>query len=115
MQAKALEIRDRGTFISALAIDMNPENDSQRWLLRREGYPCDGRPNVILTRLDGNERGGDDKATNDPYARGGRTWPVAHHWIIDHWNELQDGSVVDVEFILGERLEPKVSERYTHA
>lgn len=106
MKAKALEIRDSMTFIAALAVDMNPENEGQRYLLRRCGYPSDGLPNVILTRLDGN-----GKATNDPYEWGGRTWPAAHNWIIAHWDELVDGSVVDVEFILGETPAPKESER----
>ena len=106
MKALALEIRDYGTFIPALAVDMAPGNDEQRYLLRCCGYSCDGRPNVILTRLDGN-----GKATNDPYAWGGRTWPVAHNWIIEHWSGLRDGDVIDVEFILGERPEPKRSER----
>jgi hypothetical protein len=107
MIAKALEIRDEGTFIPALAIDMNPTNDLQRYLLRRCGYPCDGRPNIILTRLDGNGR----HAFNDPYEYGDRTWRHAHFWIIDHWHELKDGDVVDVEFILGETKQRKVSER----
>lgn len=73
MQAKALEIRDEGTFIPALAVNMNPRppypqngtmsedefrvsveaSGAQRYLLRRVGYPCDGRPNVIVTRLSG--------------------------------------------------------------
>lgn len=119
MQAKALEVRDDGTMICVLAVDMNPTGDpgeafsagreAQRWFLRRCGYRCDGRPNVILTRLDGS-----GQATNDPYAWGdGRTWPVAHKFIIEHWAELRDGDVVDVEFILGERKTPKVSERFT--
>lgn len=106
MKAKALEIRDKATFIPALAVDMNPANDAQRYLLRRCGYPCDGAPNVIVTRLDGN-----GKATNDPYEWGGRTWPVAHLWIIQNWHSIEDGAVVDVEFILGETKAPKVSER----
>ena len=111
MTTKALEIRDIGTFIPALAVDMNPANDDQRYLLRRCGYPCNGEPNIILTRLDGDETHHGDQATNDPYARSGRTWPVAHHYIIDHWNELKDGDVVDVEFALGETNTPKLSER----
>lgn len=131
MQAKTLEIRDDGTFIPALAIDMNPRtpypqnsrsmsedelrasldaSQAQFYLLRRCGYSCDGRPNVILTRLDGNGR-----ATNDPYGWKGdtRTLPVAHTYIIEHWTELKDGDVVDVAFILGETTAPKVSERLT--
>lgn len=110
MIAKALEIRDEGTFIPALAVDINPANEGQRYLMRRVGYPCDGRPNVIVTRLSG-----DGQATNDPYSWGGgaRTWPVAHNYIIEHWAELKDGDVVDVSFILGETKSPKVSERVT--
>jgi hypothetical protein len=128
MEVKCLEIRDKATFIPALAIDMNPgpgypANDimsqdelksyfeahaARTYLLRRCGYPCDGHPNVILTRLDGS-----GKATNDPYAWGGRTWPVAHNWIIENWAKLRDGDVVDVEWILGETTKPKKSERFT--
>lgn len=106
MKAKALEIRDSGTFIPALAVDINPDNDEQRYLMRRVGYPCDGEPNVIVTHLSG-----DGKASNDPYSWGGRTWPVAHNYIIEHWHELKDGDVVDVQFILGETAQRKVSER----
>lgn len=105
MKTKALEIRDEMTFIAALGVDMNPANEAQRNLLRRCGYPCDGQPNIILTRMDG---GG--HATNDPYGWEGRTWPVAHRYIIEHWNELVDGDVVDVSFILGETKVPKTSE-----
>ena len=107
MIAKAFEIRDAGTFIPAVGVDMNPDGPSQRYLLRRCGYSCDGRPNVILTRLDGN-----GKATNDPYEWGGRTWSVAHNYIIEHWKELDDGDVIDVEFILGEKPTKKVSEQH---
>lgn len=128
MQAKALEIRDEGTFIPALAVNMNPRDPypqngtmsedefaaglaastAQRYLLRRVGYACDGRPNIILTRLSG-----DGQATNDPYSwkGGARTFPTAHNYIIDHWDELKDGDVVDVSFILGETKAPKISER----
>ena len=106
MIAKTFEIRDRMTFIPALAVNINPDSPRQHYLMRRCGYPCDGKPNVILTRLDGN-----GKATNDPYAWGGRTWPVAHNYIIQNWNDLSDGDVIDVEYILGESPEPKLSEQ----
>jgi hypothetical protein len=114
LKAKALEVRDRGTFIPMLCIDMNPENtatvhkyDAQRWLLRRCGHQCDGEPNIIMTVLYGN-----GEATNDPYAwKVSRTCQVAHDYIIKNWLNLKDGDVVDVEFILGETSEPKRSER----
>jgi hypothetical protein len=115
MKTKALELRDKGTFIPILCVDMNPAghgqmvDTAQRYLLRRCGYACDGRPNIIVTRLNG-----DGQATNDPYAWkcGARTFPVAHKWIIENWSWLKDGDVVDVQFILGETGEPKKSERF---
>ena len=115
MKVKVLDIRDEGTFIPVLAVDMNPYRDmemqepdfAQLYLLRRCGYPCDGRPNIAITDL--NMDGG--KAWNDPHAWGGRTYPVAHNYIIEHWESLKDGDVIDVSFILGETTAPKVSER----
>ncbi len=108
MKAKTLELRDRATFIPLLAVDINPDNEQQRYLMRRVGYPCNGEPNVIVTRLSG-----DGQATNDPYGwpTDSRSFPVAHNWIIDHWDELADGDVVDVEFILCETTVKKESER----
>lgn len=110
MEAKALEIRDKATFIPALAININPSNDEQRYLMRRIGYPCDGAPNIALTNL--NMDGG--PAWNDPYGWGDRTYAIAHNYILEHWAELKDGDVIDVQFILGETPEKKVSERYGH-
>lgn len=119
MKAKALEVRDRGTFIPVLCVDMNPEADdprtidgvqlfeAQRYLLRRCGYPCDGEPTIIMCRLDGKGNG----AHCDPYDWRDRTMAVAHSWIISGWDALNDGDVVDVEFILGETTAPKRSER----
>lgn len=118
MQAKALEIRDEGTFIPVLCVDMNPKDwlldapteafEATRYLLRRCGYPCDGRPNIVITHLSADSR----PASNDPYSWGGRTYPVAHKYIIEHWGDLADGDVVDVQFILGETAQPKKSERH---
>lgn len=107
MQTKILEIRDSATFIPVLCVNMNVPDDPERYYLRCCGYPNDGEPNILLTRLDGT-----GLASNDPYAWGGRTYPVAHNYIIEHWRELKSGDVVDVEFILGERDAPKVSERF---
>lgn len=129
MKAKALEVRDDGTFIAILAVDMNPvepyaktghhtftehelkadveASAAQRYLLRRCGYPCDGRPNVVITHMSADGM----PACNDPHYWPGRTFPVAHQYIIEHWADLKDGDVVDVQFILGETKAPKVSER----
>ena len=119
MIVKAFELRDRGTFIPCLAVKMVPypegktetwDNEAERYLLRRAGYgfviPC-----VVLCRMEAS--GVDRNATYDPFAWGGgtRTYQIAHQYIIDHFDELESGAVVDVEFLLGETTQPKVSER----
>lgn len=124
METKALELRDRSTFIPILCIDMNvgyfevpdqaPREAAEYMeasmrrrhkLMRRVGYPCDGRPNIMMTKLAGRSR-----ADNDPYGWGDRTFATAHLWIIEHWRDLKDGDVVDVQWILGETSEPATSE-----
>lgn len=108
MKAKALEIRDKGTFIPALAVSMSPENGGQAYLLRRAGFGAERVPALImLTFLTGNRH-----AEFDPYAWCDRTMKTAHAYIEANWNDLEDGSVICVETILGERAVPKVSERF---
>jgi hypothetical protein len=85
-------------------------NEGQRYLLRRAGYGLNDDPaQVILTSI----AGGNGQATCDPYHWGGgsRTMTVAHEWLREHFDDIEDGAVVCVEHILGERKEPKRSER----
>jgi hypothetical protein len=110
MEVRILELRDAGTFIPLLCINLGEADDAAaRYLMRRCGYPLDGRPNIAITHLACDIRG---RITNDPYqwSDGARTYPIAHHYIIEHWDELKNGSVVDVRFILGEMPEPCLSE-----
>ena len=116
MQTKILEVRDRATFFPVIAVDMNPDvpntrdSDAQRFLLRRLGYPCDGRPNIAIANANAN--GG--PLWNDYYGWKDRTYAVAHKYIIENWSSLQDGDVIDCEWILHETTEKKVSERFDH-
>lgn len=107
MRTKILELRDKATFIPVVAVKMMPDAANERYLLRRAGYSTDGNPLVLLTRADGG------KSAYDPYDWGDRTFHTAHLYIEEHWNELEDGDVVDVEFILGETKERKLSEELT--
>jgi len=111
VEVKCLEIRDDGTFIPVICLRPVPDNDAQRYLLRRDGYRGnDGERCIIL--IDAQCRG----VSYDPYdwdRRQGRTMARAHHHIAEHWAELKDGDVIDVEFILGERATKKVSESVT--
>jgi hypothetical protein len=100
IRTKTLEIRDRGTLIPALAI----RPDGQHWLEQRGGH--DGST-LILMHLDSIE------AHSDPYDWNlvfGRTMRVAHNWLIENWGLVEDGMVVDVEYILGEHPMPKDTE-----
>ena len=38
---------------------------------------------------------------------------AAHQHIIENFDEIEHGGLVDVEFILGETEEPKTSERHS--
>jgi hypothetical protein len=110
IESKILEIRDSGTFIAVLAIRMLAANPAQAYYFRRCGYPEDGSSIMLMCLYDG-------KATNDPYEwpslhMGTRTMGTAHNWIINHYAELSDGDVVDVQVILGEHARAKTSERY---
>ena len=119
MEIKCLELRDSMTFIPVICIRPVPENEAQRYLLRRDGYRGDAGERCIIM-IDAQGRG----VAYDPYdwPRDPRTKPHAHAYIEEHWSELRDGAkqasrndidVIDVEFILGETTAPKRSERET--
>lgn len=109
MEVKCLEIRDRGTFIPVICIRPVPENSAQLYLLRRDGYRGDDSERCIIM-VNAQCHG----VAYDPYDwSDGRTKGNAHNFIVDHWHELSDGDVIDVQFILGEATAPKKSERET--
>jgi hypothetical protein len=110
MEVKCLEIRDSGTFIPVICIRPVAENEEQYYLLRRDGYRAHEAESCIIM-IDAKCRG----AAYDPYdwPSSSRTKRVAHDYIINNWTALKDGDVVDVEFVLGEKPEKKVSERLT--
>lgn len=107
MIIKALEIRDEGTCLAMLAIKPLPANIEQAAILRRAGFH-DFDDYVIL--IDAHSFEG----SYDPYKQCGDTRHHAHLWIRDHFYELRDGDVVDVEFIRGRTPEPKKSEIQPH-
>lgn len=111
MEVKTFEIRDRGTFIPALAIQLMPTDERDRWLLARAGFggtPQAQEEYVILVKLV------DITANYDSYGWGpARTMGVAHRYILENWVNLENGQVVCVETILGERTTPKETEQLT--
>lgn len=125
MEAKTLEIRDRATMIPVLAVrpglgstDYQPKISSDLYLRELRlwnwsGYGAHSEAQntyVVLVRIN-DFSGLPPSAHYDSYSwTQGRTMKAAHEYIIDHWDALQTGDVVDVQFILGETAEPKVSE-----
>ncbi len=107
LETKLFEVRDKNTFIPVVAIFWSRSeqelNNEESYLLGRAGY---GKFNdcILLTYLSSGA------ANYDPYQWGNRTMQTAHSYIEDNWEELQSGEVVDVEFILKETKEPKISE-----
>lgn len=113
MIVKTFEVRDRGTCIPVLAVRMAPDagsNPAERYLLRRAGYDPDSPPLIALSYL----RTFGETITYNPTDWGTRTrtMRVAHDYISNHFDELDNGVVVDVEYILGESAAPKVSDAF---
>jgi hypothetical protein len=108
MEVKCLEIRDKATFIPVVCVRPVADNEGQRYLLRRDGYAADDTEYCVIM-INAQCRG----VAYDPYdwPGGSRTMQVAHDYIRNHWRDLRDGDVVDVEYILGETAECKLSER----
>lgn len=104
MQVKLFEVRDRMTFLSVFAISTREANQGQGYLLGRCGFESGDA--VILGYLNGERN-----SSADAYHWNDRTMQSAHLYIEKHFYELNDGDVVDVEFILGETDKPKISER----
>lgn len=113
MIAKLFEVRDRGTFMPVLAVQLLPSNEADRYLLGRSGYTllAETQANyVVLSKIDG----GEDRHMNyDPYAWKTETLRQAHRYISSKFGDLESGSVIDVEFITGRTTELKISERLT--
>lgn len=105
MKAKAFELRDRGTFVPAVAIKLEAENEAEAYLLRRAGFGTD-RKFVLLGSLEGGP------FHYDKYdVQGNSTRFTAIEYIEEHFDELEPGQVICTETIRGERTVPKVSER----
>jgi hypothetical protein len=122
-QVKYLEVRDSMTFIPVIAFVLgahlyedpySPDSvassisaESIRFLTARAGYGLasyEQNKYIFVIRLQ------DCLCQYAPKKWGGRTMSTAHEYIRENFEILEDGEVIDVEYILGETPEPKVSE-----
>jgi hypothetical protein len=99
MACKYFEVRDCGTNIPVVAVELECHP-----IAARAGFRPGVNKHVLVTAL----------SSLKTYHCGsfieGRTMRVACDHIAANFRDLQCGSVVDVEFILGETKEPKVAE-----
>ncbi len=104
LENKIFEVRDRMTFVSVLAIAVTSRDKEERSHIMMAGYGLTLEPTIALVRLDS------FWGHTDPYAWNDRTMQTAHLHIRKNFHRLQSCAVVDVEYILGETKQPKVSE-----
>jgi hypothetical protein len=100
MKTKIFEIRDSGTFIPIMAIQLGAENEAEDYLLARAGYGrgLNQSKYILLAQINS----GLGRITSDPFEWTGRTYHEAHQYIKENFDSLAGGEVIDVEFILNE-------------
>lgn len=111
MELKLFEVRDRGTCIPVAAIRLTPADEVERWLVWLAGYGKSAQEQgeyVLLFRLD---CAGHEIAADPYYWQGPRTLFEAHTYLQQYFAALSSGSVIDIEYLLGERKEPRDSDR----
>ncbi len=122
--AKVFEIRDAATFLPVVAVLMTPSDLYQAVGDKNQGFDVKSRPQeMYLLRRCGyahrnitvalfRARASGEACWSDAEAWDDRTMSTAHKYIEENWFTLEDGQVIDVEFILGETKQPKVSEAH---
>lgn len=107
MKVKLFEVRDRATFIPVIAVQLNPQNEAERYLLSRSGYgktAAEHNRYILMADLRGSV------INYDAFSWPNRTKQEAHLYLNEHFEELENGAVIDIEYILGEKQESKKSE-----
>ncbi len=105
MKVKLFEIRDKGTCMVVAAMRTKGETTPESRLLKRAGW---GENSVILCNINGGS-----ECSHDPFmwrGQGNNTLFTAHLHIQKNFDELENGSVIDVEYISGRATQPKESE-----
>jgi len=110
MESKLFELRAPATCMPIMAIRLDAENMAEAWLLGRSGYglrPSDWQEYIFVFPI---EREG--KAVTDPFKQDCEELRIAHLYIGEHFDELEHGAVIDVDYIQGKTDHPKKSDRF---
>lgn len=128
---KMIEIRDSMTCTAAFAVRfIGAASEQERWLLHKMGWGNEQIDGVVRSNII-NGMIYQEKASNihptylidpnygrcnycpDDWGIEGNTFEVVHDYLIEHWDEVRSGDVVDVEFILKKTDKPKISDRFS--
>lgn len=103
MESKVFEVRDRMTFIPLIAVRMNHREADERYLVRQAGW----REEFLFGRMS------NDSIALEHVARWRHcaTLGTACEFIAQNWEALENGAVIDSEYIRGESKQPKVKQR----
>lgn len=117
IETKLFEVRDSATLIPVMAIHLDGSYEGRedyRFLMERAGYG--NSEYLILMELSPSGKGLRTEYSSFNWLMNwnSSTLSTAHSYISEHFDELVDGQVVDVEYILGIRDEPKKSDRFPH-
>lgn len=111
MICKVFEVRSPATMIAILAIKLSAHNDQERRLLCHSGFGINGYSfsrYFIVFPIDG----GTGHASTDPYDHKSHELRVAHIYIQKHFDDMENGEVIDIDYIEGNTLAPKTSDLY---
>lgn len=117
MIEKFLEIRDEGTCIPVLCIEMRPGRYvGLEALFRVEycfldfmGFEQHAYRSILLIDPQGKRSTYNPADWKKPAFGSGRTLYEAHLYIKEHWDRLGSGDVVDVAYLKGETKAPATS------
>jgi len=106
-EVKGIEILDTATCIPVLAMRVNPSTITPReaQMFRRGGFGQMPRNADIYTwmmTLSGSLINYDSHNWRNQRTLGG-----AHRYIEQHWDELNSGDIIDMEYVLGESSAPR--------
>ena len=106
IDVKLFEIRDRGTFMPVMATQTKGNDKKEIYLLEAAGF-SNSNPLIILHFFKAYHW----ETHYNAYHWEDRTRLHAHQYIQQNWDALKSGDVIDVEYILDETAEPKMSQR----
>jgi len=105
MKTKLFEVRAEGTCIPVMAVRLDASNGAEAYLLGRSGYGLSSpswHSYVFLFPIEF-----EGPAVTDPFKQPLRELLIAHKYVLDHFDELEPGAVLDVDYIEGRRTEPR--------